>query len=119
MVSLPLPPRYSASAKVVDVRLAAPAMAGLLIYAVVAFAPQVLNDPDTYWHLAAGRWMLDHRQILTSDVFSYTYAGKPWHAHEWLAEVMMALAYRTGGWSGIVLLFGSAAAAASVMLARR
>jgi hypothetical protein len=99
--------------------VAAPWLAGLLAFAVVAFAPQVLNDGDSWWHVAAGGWMLDHGQVLRSDVFSYTFAGKPWHTHEWLAEVATAAAFRAGGWSGVVLLHAAASGAAMVVLGRR
>lgn len=119
MTSLPLDARSGAALGGGRAQLVAPALAALVAFAVVAFAPQVLNDPDTYWHLAAGEWILDHRRVPQVDVFSYTFAGKPWHAHEWLAEVLMALAFRVAGWSGLVILFGVAAAAALGMAARR
>ena len=93
--------------------------AALAAFAVVLFAPAVLNDGDTYWHIAAGRWMLDNQAVLRIDPFSYTFAGHPWQTHEWLAEIAMALAYVGAGWSGVVLLFGAAAAAAPVSRARR
>ena len=70
----------------------------------------MLSDGDTGWHIAAGHWILDHRAVPTADPFSYTFAGKPWVAHEWLSEVLMALAYRVAGWSGIAVLFASAVA---------
>lgn len=68
----------------------------------------MLADGDTGWHIAAGNWILDHRAVPTVDPFSYTFAGKPWVAHEWLSEVLMALAYRAAGWSGIAVLYASA-----------
>lgn len=71
----------------------------------------MLSDGDTGWHIAAGNWILDHRAVPTVDPFSYTFAGKPWVAHEWLSEVLMALAYRAAGWSGIAVLFASAVSA--------
>jgi len=46
----------------------------------------VFIDPDSYWHLAAGRWIIEHRTIPTTDPFSWTFAGSPWLAHEWLSE---------------------------------
>lgn len=70
----------------------------------------MLSDGDTGWHIAAGNWILDHRAVPTVDPFSYTFAGKPWVAHEWLSEVLMALVYRAAGWSGIAVLFASAVA---------
>jgi len=83
--------------------------AGLAAFALAAFAPGLLNDSDTYWHIAAGQWMLAHHALLRVDVFSYTAANVPWHTQEWLAEILMALAWR-GGWIGIHLLFACAAA---------
>jgi hypothetical protein len=100
-------------------RAAVPALAALFTFAVVAFAPQVLNDGDSWWHLAAGRWMLAHREVLRTDVFSYTFAGRPWHTHEWLSEVLGALAFDLAGWSGVLLLHALAAAAAMAVVARR
>src|SRR5579885_2284742 len=50
---------------------------------------------DTFWHVAVGRWMLDHHRLLTSDVFSYTAAGRPWHTPEWGYDVLLAGSIRT------------------------
>jgi len=83
--------------------------AGLAGFALAGFSPGLLNDGDTYWHIRAGEWMLAHGQVLRADVFSYTAAGAPWHTQEWLAEVVMALAWRIQGWAGIHLLFASGA----------
>ncbi|MBS6361062.1 hypothetical protein [Burkholderia sp.] len=87
-----------------------PLLVALLAYAIVLFTPAVLNDADTYWHVASGDWILDHRAVPLSDPFSFTVPGRTWVAHEWLAEVLMSLAYRAGGWSALVILFGVAAA---------
>ena len=65
--------------------------AALAGFALAAFSPGLLNDGDTYWHIRAGEWMLAHRAVLRSDVFSYTMAGAPWHTQEWLAEIRPAL----------------------------
>ncbi len=92
--------------------------AALIGYAVFLFVPQVLNDGDTYFHIAAGQWILDHGVIPRTDPFSYTFAGAPWVAHEWLAEIIMALAYRLGSWNGVVILFGLSTALTLGMLER-
>ena len=91
--------------------------AAAVAFAVTAFAPQVLNDGDTYLHIAAGRRMLAEHAILFNDPFSYTFAGAPWQAHEWLAEIAMAFAYQAGGWSGLVGVFAVAAALTAGILA--
>jgi len=100
-----------------DARMSVTAFAAVLAFAVTAFAPQVLNDGDTFMHIAAGARMLADHAVLYRDPFSYTFAGAPWQAHEWLAEIAMAVAYGAGGWSGLLLLFAFAAAAAAGLLA--
>ena len=79
--------------------------AGLAGFGLAAFSPGLLNDADTYWHIRAGEWMLAHRAVLRADVFSYTAAGSPWHTQEWLAEIVMALAWAAQSWAVIHLLF--------------
>jgi len=64
----------------------------------------ILADPDTYLHISIGRWILEHHSIPDVDVFSYTKAGQPWVAHEWLSGVFMALCYQYAGWTGLVLI---------------
>ena len=82
------------------------------MFALCAFSPAVLNDGDTWSHVATGDWILGHRAVPRVDPFSFSFAGAPWTAHEWLAEALFALAHRIAGWSGVVLLTGAAAGAA-------
>jgi hypothetical protein len=89
-----------------------------LAMALVLWQGTVFNDPDTFWHIAAGGWMLDHRQVLHKDVFSFTYPGRPWASHEWLSEIIMATAYRLAGWTGVILLFAGSIGLAAWLLAR-
>jgi hypothetical protein len=99
---------------------AAPALvAAAILAAIVLFVPAVLNDSDTYWHLATGAWILDHHQVPHVDIFSYSRPGAPWVAHEWLSEVFMALAFRAGGWAGLLILFAGALGLAGWLMARR
>lgn len=100
-----------------SVRSLAPWAAALLV-AVAAFSARVLNDADTWWHVAAGRLMIARRAILHADPFSYTAFGAPWHAHEWLAQVLLGGAFNLAGWSGVVLLTAAAAALAAWLLGR-
>ncbi len=64
---------------------------------------ELLNDPDTYWHIATGRWVLEHGSVPSSDPFSHTILGADWHAHEWLSGVMLALLHAVWGWKGVVI----------------
>ena len=93
------------------------AMAAAMV-AVVLFAPQVLGDGDTWWHLATGQWILNHGRIPDRDVFSYIMAGRPWLAQEWLSQLLMALAFRFGGWSGVAILFALSVGLTVMLLGR-
>jgi len=97
-------------------RSAFPIAAAAVAFSLAAgFAP---SDPDMYWHLASGRWMLDHHEILWSDVFSTTIAGRPYALGEWLGEVVLALAFAAGSWPGLVLLRSVLVAVAAFCAAR-
>jgi hypothetical protein len=91
--------------------------AGLLGFAAAGFAPQLFHDGDSWWHLTAGAWMLDHHAVLRSDVFSFTVPGQPWDAQEWLSEIVMVLSFRAAGWNGLHLLFGAASGGAAAIVA--
>jgi len=90
----------------------------IVVGGLVSFAPQILNDGDTFWHVAAGRWILDHSAVPTTDPFSFTFAGRPWVAHEWLSEVLIALAFRAAGWAGVMLLTGLVTMALAAIMGR-
>lgn len=97
------------------------AVAGAALAAVfgwLTFTPSLFNDGDTSWHLATGRLILGTRSIPHTDPFSFTFAGHAWTAHEWLAEVFMALADRAAGWAGLALLFAGAIALTLALIAR-
>ncbi len=72
------------------------------------FLPPILNDSDTLWQIRAGEWILDHRAIPATDPFSFTAGDRRWFSHEWLAETLMALAYRAGGLKGVMVLAAAA-----------
>lgn len=76
------------------------------IYAVPALlfiANVSVTDPDIWWHLAAGRWILRHHAVPRMDPFSLYGIGKPWIDYSWLFDVLIQLSYRTFGYVGIAL----------------
>lgn len=77
---------------------------------------RLLGDSDTFWQIAAGQWILDHRAWPHSDIYSFTRLGEPWLSSSWLAQVMFAAAYRMAGWSGVVILTAACAASAVALL---
>src|SRR6185312_11297273 len=102
-----------------------PLLSWPLIVAAAAFCRALaggmalLNDPDTYLHIAAGRWMIAHGALPLSDPFSHSMAGAAWVPHEWLAEIVLASTYDAFGWGGTILLTAACFAAALALLARR
>src|SRR5215510_894666 len=105
--------------RIADLRAAMPWLVAAGTYVlVIAVAPQLLGDPDTYSHLALGRWILDHGTVPTADPFSANFRGTHWLAFEWLSEVVFALAFAAGGWMGMVAVASAAAATAFGLLTR-
>jgi hypothetical protein len=92
-----------------------------LYVAAAAFAIAVSlpgGDPDTYWHLASAKWMVEHGQILRADVFSSTANGAPYSVGEWLGELVIYGAYLLGGWAGIALLRATLIAVGAFFITR-
>jgi hypothetical protein len=61
-------------------------------------------DEDTWWHLAVGEWVVQHRAVPTEDPFSRLGREEhvPWVAYSWLHEVAIYGAFKAGGLSGIL-----------------
>ncbi len=57
-----------------------------------------VTDPDIWWHLRVGDWIIANRTVPHVGIFSRTAANMPWVAYSWDYEVLLSLAYR---WSGI------------------
>ena len=93
----------------------AAAAIGLLL---VALAPRLLADPDTYSHIALGRWMVAHLSVPSIDPLSQTMRGTPWIAFEWLSQVFLAQIYALCGWAGVVALTALAASLTFGLLAQ-
>ena len=92
-------------------------LASFTAFAFVTDLSAAFADGDTGWHIATGRWIVEHGAVPRADPFSFTARGRPWVAHEWLSELAMYGAWRTAGWSGLILLFGAAAAALYAIVA--
>lgn len=66
---------------------------------------KALKDGDTLWHIKMGQVMLDRGEVLKQDLFSHTAYGQPWHAHEWLSEIVMAGLHGWAGLPGVTIFF--------------
>jgi len=91
----------------------------LLLATVVCLSP--LAEVDFFWHLLAGRQILDTGQPPRADTFTYTSAGRPWTDLHWLFQAGAAWVERRGGFAAldavkvalVVTAFAAALAAAA------
>jgi hypothetical protein len=92
-------------------RLLLPGLGDILWMAVftgvILLGPQMMNiDGDLGRHLTIGEYILDTGRVPTTDLFSHTMAGQPVTPHEWLSQVLFALAHRWLGLNGVGLRCG-------------
>ncbi|MFI5331794.1 MAG: hypothetical protein ACHQ2F_12300 [Desulfobaccales bacterium] len=70
----------------------------------------LFRDPGTFWHTVVGRQILASHHFPTVDIYSFTFHGLPWTAHEWLPECLMGLVYGGFGFDGLLCLTAAALA---------
>ena len=75
----------------------------LFLPALICFQRGIVDEPDVWWHLKAGEWILANRAWPTVDSFSSWGSGQPWTAYSWLPELMLVGFYRALGLPGLVL----------------
>jgi hypothetical protein len=63
-----------------------------------------LNDPDYYWHLETGRFIVDSWSLPTVDLFSFTAFKHRWVPHEWLFQVLLYIFFDAAGYLGTKIL---------------
>jgi hypothetical protein len=111
-------PRFAADARKTGALIGPLGLGAALYGLLLIVGERLLNDPDTYWHIATGRWIWTRAAVPTTDPFSHTLQGAPWLAQEWLSELILAGAYGALGWAGVVAL-GALVVAASLALLMR
>jgi hypothetical protein len=76
---------------------------------------RLLQDSDTFWQIKVGQWIIDHRAVPYSDLYSFTKFGAPWTSTSPLSQILYAAVHAQWGWAGPVVL-GSLAIAATVAI---
>src|ERR1700730_15026457 len=67
-----------------------PAMLATCLVGRVFYEARAFNvDPDLWWHIKIGQDIVSSHHWPTSAPFSYTVAGNPWIAYEWLGDVAL------------------------------
>ncbi|HYU46572.1 MAG TPA: hypothetical protein VEK84_10400 [Terriglobales bacterium] len=87
-------------------------VAVVLLYSFLA-GVRTITDYDLGWQLATGRWIAQHHQIPSTDVFSFTARGNPW-IYPALSGLMFYGVFLLGGyallsWVGATACLGTVA----------
>lgn len=77
----------------------------LLVLGLFILTLYPIVDPDFWWHLRTGQFIVQSHSVPHMDPFSYNNSGKPWIAQEWLSEVIMYGLYILGGYGMLILVF--------------
>ena len=56
----------------------------------IAFSIKATREPDIWWQIRTGEWILDNGQVPQTDVFSNSVAGANWINIKWGFEVLAA-----------------------------
>lgn len=75
-----------------------------------------MADPDVWWHVRTGRWVLEQHAVPHVDPWSFTAGGRLWVPTAWLGDVLLAGAWHLGGYDGVRVLRVLMAAAVAVAL---
>jgi hypothetical protein len=78
----------------------------LALMATIIFVSRTaVQDPDIWWHLKVGDWIVEHNTVPHSGIFSRTAGTQPWIAYSWGYEVVLSRCY---AWFGLIgfALFG-------------
>jgi len=71
----------------------------LVLVAIAAVAP--IRSYDYFWHLATGRWIVEHHALPLFDPLAVASAHVPWINGEWLYEIVLYTLHGIAGDGGI------------------
>ncbi len=93
--------------------LALVAAAVTLFYVLFLFQgyTKLFRDSDAGWHIRIGEAILVSGEFPRTDPYSFSRAGQPWFAWEWLSDVVTGMIDRALGLRGVALFYGVAIAA--------
>ncbi len=84
-----------------------PAMLGAgLVGRVFYEARTFFIDPDLWWHIKVGQDLMRTHHFPTTDPYSWTVAGQPWMAYEWLGDAAIGFVGKFGPQALNALLIG-------------
>jgi hypothetical protein len=105
----PVQPSASGAPKLWVIQLVQTAVLAVLFAgpALVCVHAACAIDPDIWWHMRVGEWILQHHAVPQVEIFSRELAGKPWLAYSWLFELLVVKIFYRLGLVGIVAYSGT------------
>jgi hypothetical protein len=85
------------------------AFAFFVVLAAASYAP--IWSSDYFWHLSAGRWIVEHGALPSTDPLTVASSREPWVNGEWLFEVALFGLHRVAGHAGVAVVRAVAIAA--------
>ncbi|HEY0492525.1 MAG TPA: hypothetical protein VGD57_03560 [Candidatus Dormibacteraeota bacterium] len=89
-------------------------VAVLLTMLIAAIQP--VTDPDFWWHITTGNWILTHHAVPRHDLFTFTVENHRWITHEWLSEVILAALFALGHLPLVSFVLGGVTAAGFLLV---
>jgi hypothetical protein len=84
----------------------------VLIYSAITLYPvwftihyRGVYDPDIWWHMRAGEWVLQNHTVPRTNFLSTAGYGSPWVLYSWIFDVTVAGLYRVFGLLGPVIIY--------------
>ncbi|NNM46341.1 hypothetical protein [Knoellia koreensis] len=74
-----------------------------------------VEEPDTWWHIRVGEYLLDTRRLVWPDPWA-PFTDKPYVATQWLPEAIAAQLYRWFGLGGVLWLRAVAVVALTLVV---
>lgn len=72
------------------------------LFVVLTFAAvSPVRSYDSFWHLATGRWIIEHHALPATDPFAVASDRIPWINGEWLFQIVLRAVEMTGGVAAI------------------
>lgn len=77
---------------------------GCVALLAIVLTIRPIDDFDVWYHLAAGRWMVEHWRWPATNTFAHTTPLHPWVDVHWVFQLLLYAAWMIGGPNGGILL---------------
>lgn len=88
----------------------------VIVILVFAMAARTPLESDVWWHLRSGQDTLASGSPVLVDDYSFTRLGQPWINHSWLAQVLLIVVFKLGGFFGLGLIVALVASGMMAMV---